>query len=70
MNGRITLVDMDPLTAQPGRKMPPIGFVSPLGVFRTGVAGVVPRLFAERRQRRRCSPLRDGATRLDFVIRR
>ena len=48
------------LAAQPGGKLSPIGVVSALGVFGARVAGVIARLFAERREMRRGVPLRDG----------
>ena len=48
--------------------MPPIGFIGALGVFRTGVAGIVLSLFAERRQMWRRRPLQEGAAGFGFVI--
>ena len=41
---------IEPLTAQPGGEVPPVGVIGPLGVFGAGVAGVVARLFGERRE--------------------
>ena len=51
-------------------RLSPIGVVSALGVFGARVAGVIARLFAERRETRRGVPLRDGRGGLDFIIRR
>ena len=61
---------IEPLAAQPGGKLSPIGVVSALGVFGARVAGVIAGLFAERREMRRGVPLRDGRAGFDFVIRR
>lgn len=66
---RIRGQGVKPLPAQPGRKLPPVGVVSALGVLGTGVAGVIARFFAERREMRRGVPLRNGRAGLDLIIR-
>jgi len=67
---RIRGEGVKPLAAQPGGKLSPIGVVSALGIFGARVAGVIARLFAERREMRRGVPLRDGRGGFDSVIRR
>ena len=48
---------IEPLTAQPGGEVPPVGVIGPLGVLRAGVAGVVARLFGQRREMGGARPL-------------
>ena len=67
---RIRGQGVETLAAQPGGKLSPIGVVSALGVFGARVAGVIARLFAERREMRRGVSLRDGRGGFDSIIRR